>query len=291
MPNCTESGMACTLSGSRCKVHKGEAHRDCHCNTSSKRCNKGPAKGGVASTSKQVKKTKKTPTPSPPKQQQIKSKPKSIPKPRGSSAAIKGKGPLIKRTPKPEPKSVETPDLLSELAKKDRKDILMWMEKNMNLVQLRGCLDSGDIETEAAKVIQRLVRRRQQKKVGSEKVKKERAATKLQAVVRGRQTRARVTKETKERVEAAKIIQRAYRKKLETKAEEKLVVKIEALLSKKYINKKDLRKMCKYTNAEYDKDDSINKLFKKCFTKEQRKMYHKGLREHNDEFVYKKRSS
>ena len=82
---------------------------------------------------KKVKKTKKTPTPSPPKQQQIKSKPKSIPKPRGSSAAIKGKGPLIKRTPKPEPKSVETPDLLSELAKKDRKDILMWMEKNMNL--------------------------------------------------------------------------------------------------------------------------------------------------------------
>ena len=66
---------------------------------------------------------------------------------------------------------------------------------------------------------------------------------------------------------------------------------LNTLMSKKYINKKDLRKMCKYTNAEYDKDDSINKLFKKCFTKEQRKMYHKGLREHNDEFVYKKRSS
>ena len=282
MPNCTESGMACTLSGSRCKVHKGEAHRDCHCNTSSKRCNKGAAK---------VKKTKKTPTPSPPKQQQIKSNPKSIPKPRGSSAAIKGKGPLIKKTPKPESKTVETPDLLSELAKKDRKDILIWMEKNMNLVQLRGCLDSDDVETEAAKVIQRLVRRRQQKKVGSEKVKKERAATKLQAVVRGRQVRARVTKETKERVEAAKIIQKAYRKQLETKAEEKLVVKIESLLSKKYINKKDLRKMCKYTNTEYDKKDSIDKLFKKCFTKEQRKMYHKGPKEHNNEIVYKKRSS
>jgi hypothetical protein len=279
MPNCTESGMACTLSGSRCKVHKGEAHQDCHCNTSSKRCGKGPAKGGVASTSKQVKKTKKTPTPSPPKQQQTKSNSKS-----------KGKGPLIKKTPKPEPKPVETPDLLSELAKKDRKDILIWMEKNMNLVQLRGCLDSGDVETEAAKVIQRLVRRRQQKKVVGEKVKKERAATKLQAVVRGRQARARVTKETKERAEAAKIIQRAFRKQLEAKAEEKLVVKIESLLSQKYINKKDLRKMCKYTNTEHDKKDSIDKLFKKCFTKEQRKMY-KGPREHNNELVYKKRSS
>jgi len=271
MPNCTESGMACTLSGSRCKVHKGEAHQDCHCNTSSKRCIKGSAK---------VKQTKKTPTPSPPKQQQIKSNSKS-----------KGKGPLIKRTSKPEPKTVETPDLLSELAKKDRKDILMWMEKNMNLVQLRGCLDSGDVETEAAKVIQRLVRRRQQKKVGSEKVKKERAATKLQAVIRGRQARVRVTKETKERSEAAKIIQRAYRKQLEAKVEEKLVVKIESILSQKYINKKDLKKMCKYINTEYDKKDSIDKLFKKCFTKEQRKMYHKGLREHNDEIVYKKRSS
>ena len=290
MPNCTESGLACTLSGSRCKIHKGEAHRDCHCNTSSKRCNKGAAKGVVASTSKQVKKTKKTPTPSPPKQQQIKSNPKSIPKPRGSSAAIKGKGPLIKRTPKPEPKSVETPDLLSELAKKDRKDILIWMEKNMNLVQLRGCLDSGDVETEAAKVIQRLVRRRQQKKVVGKKVKKERAATKLQAVIRGRQARVQVAKETKERAEAAKIIQRAYRKQLEAKVEEKLVVKIESLLSQKYINKKDLRKMCKYTITEYDKKDSIDKLFKKCFTKEQRKMY-KGPREHNNEIVYKKRSS
>jgi ankyrin repeat protein len=77
--NCTEQGMACTLSGTnRCKVHKGEAHASCKCNTSTKRCNKNKesAKSTPASKGEHSK-----------------------PKPRGSSASSKGKSPLNKKTP------------------------------------------------------------------------------------------------------------------------------------------------------------------------------------------------
>ena len=71
MPNCTEQGMACTLSGTttRCKVHKGVAHASCKCDTSTKRCSRN---------------NKST---------------KPEPKPRGSSASGKGKGPLNKKIP------------------------------------------------------------------------------------------------------------------------------------------------------------------------------------------------
>ncbi len=71
MPNCTEQGMACTLSGTttRCKVHKGVAHTSCKCDTSTKRCSRNNKSA------------------------------KPEPKPRGSSASGKGKGPLNKKIP------------------------------------------------------------------------------------------------------------------------------------------------------------------------------------------------